>query len=209
MKKVGFGVGATMLGSVGLPAVLTTRLHATERCTTTCTTPPPSIPPKSAQDTHNSWHVPLFWNANSKLASASEFGSSANAAASLGYYIQNDGWFTWLNQNVTKYSLPTSTQINSLITVLQQWGTPFSYSQMQAWTTVDKTTLVSYIQNYGSASLWNGWVNAAQWFSTQNMNDVWNRIVHPTAGTCANMSKAAEFAGSVALIFFVIPVWRN
>ena len=59
LKKVGFGVGATMLGPAALPAVLTRRLNAAERCTTTCTTPPPSIPPTSAQNAHNAAHVPL------------------------------------------------------------------------------------------------------------------------------------------------------
>lgn len=106
---------------------------------------------------------------------------------------------------MTKYQPPTSTQINTLINVLAQWGTPFTYSEMQTFTTTTLSALESYIWSYGSASLWNGWVNAANWFSTQNMSSVWNRIVHPTAATCANMARATEFAGSVGLIFLVIP----
>jgi hypothetical protein len=184
---------------------LTKRLHASERCTTSCPGGGLVLPPTSTTDTHNQWHVPLYWNINSKLATDSEFASSANAAAALGYYINTDGWFSYLNSNISQYALPTSTQINTFINTAAAFGTPFSYSQVQTWLTCTKASLVSYVQSYGTASIWNNWVNTANWISTQNLSSMWQRLTHPSAQTCANMATAAEFAGGVGLVLFAIP----
>lgn len=92
-----------------------------------------------------------------------------------------------------------------MINTLAQWGTAFSYSQIEAWMTCDKTSLVNTTTSYGSAAMWNDWVNTANWFSTQNLSSMWNRLTHPTAGTCANMARVGDFFGGLGAILLAIP----